>query len=80
MKHSKSYERDWGLFEGKSDRQIIHTEILKQTIQTKIDEGRQIIWSSNNRWCEIDGETFNVSKALFDKWVSKGEIKLSKRS
>ena len=76
MKHSKSYERDWGLIEGINRRQIDSCDLLKQTIQTKIDEGHKIIFAANGRWCEIDGETYNVSKALFDKWVNNHEIEL----
>ncbi len=74
MKHSKSYERDWGLFEGKNNSAITHCEKVKQTIQNKLNEGHPIIWAKNERYCEIDGETFNISKRLFDRLVSSGEI------
>ena len=74
MKHSQSQERDWGFFEGRNSGQIISCDQTKQIIQNKINEGHQIVWSPNERWCEIDGETFNVNKALFEKWVNSGEI------
>ena len=77
MKHSKSYERDWGLFEGRNDSAVSGYETMIQNIQSKIDEGHKIEWSPNERWCEIDGETFNIRKDLFDKLVHNGDIVLS---
>lgn len=74
MKHSKSYERDWALFEGANKRQINSCDDIKRTIQNKIDDGHQIVWAPNERWCEIDGETFNIGKALFETWVSNNEL------
>lgn len=52
------------------------TDLDREKIQTKINEGHKIIWSPNGKWCEIDGETFNVSKNKFTLWVGKGLITL----
>lgn len=46
----------------------------RERMQKLINKGYHIDWASNGNWCEINGETFNISKVLFKNWVDNGEI------
>lgn len=73
-KYTKSTESDFGRFADGNAQQIIHTRILKDKIQTALNDGVEIVWSQNEQFCTIDGETLNVSKKLFTQWLRDGEL------
>lgn len=31
-----------------------------------IKQGNEIVWSLNERWCTINGQTFNISKIVWE--------------
>lgn len=73
-KYSKSTESDFNYFDNGNSGQIIHTRIIKDKIQAALNNGVEIEWSQNEQFCVIDGETFNVSKKLFEQWLTSGEL------
>lgn len=57
-----------------SESTLGHATLLKlsvfrdlQKIKKLEEEGHEVIWNSNGRFCTINGETFNVAKSVYDK-------------
>ena len=73
-KYTKSTESDFNYFNDGNNRQIIHTRIIKDKIQTALNEGVEIEWAPNGQWCVVNGETLNVSKKLVEQWLRSGEL------
>lgn len=39
-----------------------------------VDAGHEIIWSTNEKWCTVNGQTFNISKSVYKKRVLESEL------
>lgn len=48
-------------------------EDLKE-IKALSEAGHNIVWSGNERWCVINGKTFNISKSVYIKRVIETEL------
>ena len=38
------------------------------------EAGYPIVWSKNERWCVVNGKTFNISKSVYTKRVIDSEL------
>ena len=43
-------------------------------ISSLVKSGHKIQWSTNERWCSVNGETFNVAKTVYEKRVLESEL------
>ena len=43
-------------------------------IKTLSKSGHAIIWSANERWCTVNGKTFNISKAVYQKRIIESDL------
>ena len=46
---------------------------LKKMLQL-VNKGHEIKWSANERWCTINGTTFNISKSVYEKRVIESQL------
>lgn len=53
-----------GSYIGSLDRIITKMKYL-------IKQGNKIVWSFNERWCTINGQTFNISKIVWDSRTAR---------
>ena len=43
-------------------------------LKTLSEAGHEIAWSGNERWCVVDGKTFNISKSVYVKRVIESDL------
>ena len=39
-----------------------------------INSGHELTWSANEKWCTINGQTFNISKSVYIKRLLESEL------
>lgn len=45
-----------------------------QAMKALAEAGHEIIWSGNERWCVVNGKTFNIHKSVYIKRVIESEL------
>ncbi len=77
MGRSRRIDIDSSLFDDTLDYAIeCKMSVWKDLKELKklSESGHDIVWSSNERWCIVNGKTFNISKSVYQKRVIESDL------